>query len=187
MSDDIRIRRIANGDWDGIVAMEAAAYAELGLSEGRAALQSRAASSPSTCFALDVGSRLAGYLLALPCPEFRSPALRGLETTAVSSSNLHLHDIVITQVLRRRGLGGGLLRHLMLTARSRAYERISLVAVGGSQEFWSAHGFTAHPDVPPPQGYGDDALYMSKALGSCRGRPPWHRDPAGSALQNEVS
>ena len=53
---------------------------------------------------------------------------------------------------------------LSAVARSQGYERISLVAVGGSDTYWSARGFTAHPDVPLPDGYGTDALYMSTTL-----------------------
>ncbi|WP_128379006.1 GNAT family N-acetyltransferase [Streptomyces cavernae] len=170
MSDDIRIRHIAEADWDAIVAMESRAYAGLGLSEGRAALRSRADASPSTCFVLDVGARPAGYLLALPYPAFRYPDLQRVEETAAEeaaassppSRNLHLHDLVITERLRGRGLAHHLLNHLTLTASSREDERISLIAVGRTEPFWSARGFTAHPGISPG-GYGTHAVYMSKA------------------------
>jgi len=165
VSDTIRIRHITDADWDAIVAMESRAYAGLGLSEGRAALRSRADASPSTCFVLDVGARPAGYLLALPYPAFRYPDLERAEETAAlspSSRNLHLHDIVVTEGLRGRGLAQRLLNHLTLTASSRGDERISLIAVGRSEPFWSARGFTAHPGISP-SGYGTHAVYMSKA------------------------
>ncbi|MET7606027.1 GNAT family N-acetyltransferase [Streptomyces avermitilis] len=165
MSDDLRIRHITDADWDAIVAMESRAYAGLGLSEGRAALRSRADASPSTCFVLDVASRPAGYLLALPYPAGRYPELDWAEDRVVpspASGNLHLHDIVIAERLRGRGLAQHLLNHLTLTAGSRGDERISLIAVGRSKPFWSAHGFTAHPGITPG-GYGTHAVYMSKA------------------------
>ncbi|MER5427905.1 GNAT family N-acetyltransferase [Streptomyces sp. NPDC002588] len=165
MNDDLRIRHITDADWDVIVAMESRAYAGLGLSEGRAALRSRADASPGTCFVLDFGSRPAGYLLALPYQAGRYPELERTEDTAApppSPGNLHLHDIVVTERLRGRGLAQHLLNHLTLTARTRGDERISLVAVGRSEPFWSARGFTAHPGVRPG-GYGAHAVYMSKA------------------------
>jgi GNAT superfamily N-acetyltransferase len=162
--DPVRIRHITDTDWDTIVALESRAYTALGLSEGRAALRSRADASPGTCFVLDVGSRPAGYLLALPYPSFGYPDLARTETPALpvrSARNLHLHDIVVTERLRGRGLGQRLLNHLTLTACSRGFERISLIAVGHSEPFWSARGFTPHPGISPG-GYGANAVYMSR-------------------------
>ncbi|MFE0172948.1 GNAT family N-acetyltransferase [Streptomyces sp. NPDC059002] len=170
MRHDVRVRHIADADWDGITALEARAYTPLGLSEGRAELESRMRASPGTCFALDLGSRLAGYLLALPYPEHEYPDLRSTEGAAPASRNLHLHDVVIAEDLRHRGLARHLVDHLMETARAHGYERISLVAVGGSDTFWAARGFTGRRDVVPPAGYGPDAVYMYRAV------------PAGAAL-----
>ncbi|MFE4962594.1 GNAT family N-acetyltransferase [Streptomyces sp. NPDC056660] len=162
--DHVRIRHITDADWDTIVALESRAYTALGLSEGRAALRSRADASPDTCFVLDVGSRPAGYLLALPYPSFGYPDLARTEAPALpagSADNLHLHDIVVTERLRGRGLGQRLLNHLTLTAGSRGFERISLIAVGHSEPFWSARGFTPYPGISPG-GYGANAVYMSR-------------------------
>ncbi|MGP3987185.1 GNAT family N-acetyltransferase [Streptomyces sp. 3N207] len=189
--ESVRIRGIVEGDWDAIVELERDAYAGLGLSEGRAALQSRAYASPGTCFTLDVGSRAAGYVLALPYPAFSCPDLERTEhTAALPAGNLHLHDIVVARPLRRRGLARLLLHHLTRTARARGDERISLVAVGGSDRFWSARGFVAHPKVlPSGSGYGTDAVYMSKpVLSGPGGRPgPGSATRRGPFLQHEVS
>ncbi|MEU5580698.1 GNAT family N-acetyltransferase [Streptomyces huasconensis] len=163
MNHEIRIRHVADGDWDAIVALESHAYNRLGLTEGQAALESKAHASPATCFALEAGGRLAGYLLALPYPESAYPDLRGTEEKSTSPSrNLHLHDIVIAGDLRHRGLARHLLNHLTATARTAGYEQISLVAVGGSETFWSARGFTASPVTPT--GYGPTAVYMYQAV-----------------------
>ncbi|MEU0968181.1 GNAT family N-acetyltransferase [Streptomyces sp. NPDC005917] len=170
--DHVHIRHITDADWDTIVAMESRAYTALGLSEGRAELRSRADASPDTCFVLDVGSGPAGYVLALPYPSFGYPDLGRTEAPALpsrSARNLHLHDIVVTERLRGRGLGQRLLNHLTLTACSRGFERISLIAVGGSEPFWSARGFTAHPGIAPG-GYGTNAVYMSRLHAQGDGR-----------------
>ncbi|MGA4847291.1 GNAT family N-acetyltransferase [Streptomyces sp. G5(2025)] len=175
VNHEIRIRPVADRDWDGIVALESHAYGRLGLSEGRAALKSKAHASPATCFALDLGGRrLAGYLLALPYPESAYPDLRGAteEKPALPSRNLHLHDIVIAEDLRHRGLARHLLNRLWAAARSYGYEQISLVAVGGSETFWAARGFTA--GHVSPTGYGPTAMYMSKPV------------PAGPAPRTET-
>ncbi|MBY8881456.1 GNAT family N-acetyltransferase [Actinacidiphila acidipaludis] len=190
MNADVRtrIRPVAEGDWAGITTLENRAYAPLGLSEEPAALRSRARSSPATCFVLDVGPRLAGYLLALPYPESAFPDLARAEETVFRSRNLHLHDLVVAEDLRGRGLGRRLLRHLTETARSAGYEEISLVAVGGSDTFWSANGFTARDERVPGDGYGVDPVYMSRpVLPDRAGEPhPASGPPRGWSTQHEV-
>jgi ribosomal protein S18 acetylase RimI-like enzyme len=163
-----RVRPVSDGDWDSIVALESSVYTDSALSEDRAALESRGRASPSTSFVLDDGERIAGYLLALPYPMFRYPDLTRVEGDVVPSDNLHLHDLVIGDDFRGSGLARRLLRHLTETARSQGYARISLVAVGGSDSFWSANGFRAEPEVALPDGYGADAVYMSREI---EGRP----------------
>ncbi|WP_171169710.1 GNAT family N-acetyltransferase [Streptomyces sp. I05A-00742] len=192
MSGGIRVRGIDEGDWDGIVALEFHAYAALGLSEGRTALRSRADASPDTCFVLDVDSRPVGYLLALPYPAYHCPDLARPErpaAPAAPSGNLHLHDIVVAPDLRRRGLARHLLRHLTRTARARGDERISLVAVGGSEGYWSARGFTPHREVGPPDGYGPNAVYMSRTVpADGPGDPePDRTAPHGPSAHHEAS
>ncbi|MFG2968038.1 GNAT family N-acetyltransferase [Streptomyces sp. NPDC048288] len=162
--DGVGIRRITDADWDAIAAMESRAYTELGLSEGQAALRARADASPETCFVLDVDARPAGYVLALPYPPFRYPDLERASESSVPADrprNLHLHDIVVAERLRGGGLGQRLLHHLTLTAGSRGFERISLIAVGRSEPFWARRGFTAYPGIAPG-GYGANAVYMSR-------------------------
>lgn len=164
-SHDVRVRRIAEDDWGGIAALEARAYADGALSEGRAALESRERASPDTCFALDAGGRLAGYLLALPYPMFRCPDLRAPEASAYPPGNLHLHDLVVAEHLRSSGLARRALERLTAVAAARGDERISLVAVGGTAPFWSAHGYRARHEVAVPDCYGAHAVYMSREVG----------------------
>ncbi|WP_327370423.1 GNAT family N-acetyltransferase [Streptomyces sp. NBC_01217] len=166
----MRIRHISDGDWDGITALEASVYTDHGLSEGRAALQSRAHASPGTCFVLDSGRRIAGYLLALPYPMFEYPDLDRTEDVIFHSRNLHLHDLVVAEEFRGRGLAKRLLHHFTATAGSKGYEGISLIAVSGSATFWSANGYRAHHDVAPPRSYGADAVYMSRSVPGGRTR-----------------
>ncbi|MFF1798820.1 GNAT family N-acetyltransferase, partial [Kitasatospora sp. NPDC058263] len=65
---------------------------------------------------LETGDRVAGYVLALPYPRFRYPDLTRPEERTFDSRNLHLHDLVIADDLRGRGLGSRLLRHLTAVA-----------------------------------------------------------------------
>ena len=179
MGEDPIIRGIRSHDWEAIVALESAAYTTLGLSEHQAALESRVRASPTTCFVLEHGSRgrrIVGYALALPYPRFRCPGLGESERTAFRSRNLHLHDLVVAEELRRRGLAGRLLGHLESVARALKHQHVSLVAVAGTDVFWSRHGFVPHHEVAAPTHYGAHAVYMSKPLGSPPYGPPPHHE-----------
>ncbi|MFT2016112.1 GNAT family N-acetyltransferase [Streptomyces sp. 796.1] len=188
-----QIRPIAEADWPGIAALESRTYAPLGLSEGEAALRSRARLSPGTCAVLDHAGAPAGYVVALPYPPFRCPDLAaveggdgdaaGADTEAAGTEadaarrpgparNLHLHDLVIAPEHRGRGLAARLLRQVWASARAAGYERISLVAVGGSAPFWAGQGFGPRPEVPLPDSYGTDAHYMSAPVPASRTHPP---------------
>ncbi|MFI6049473.1 GNAT family N-acetyltransferase [Streptomyces violascens] len=160
---DVAVRPLAERDWDAIVALEAGAYAQDGLSEGREALKSRCAAG--TCFVLEHEGRVGGYLLALPYPPFTSPDLSRAEDADHPSRNLHAHDLVIAEHLRGRGLGPRLLAHLLAVARELAYDRISMVAVRGAHVLWAQLGYRAHPEVGLPASYGTNAVYMSMEVG----------------------
>lgn len=156
------IRHIRDTDWNRIEALEAGAYTETGLSEDSVALRSRCA--PTTSFVLETEQEITGYVLALPYPLFRYPDLNQPETQSFSSPNLHLHDLVIAEHRQKRGLATSLLYHLTSVAKEQRYERISLVAVGGSDTFWSAKGYRAHPEIALPASYGANAIYMSTTI-----------------------
>ncbi|WP_245600685.1 GNAT family N-acetyltransferase [Streptomyces sulphureus] len=164
VSNDSLIRRIQARDWDSIVEMEFSAYAELGLSEGREMLRSRAQLSPETCFVLEADGRAAGYLLAFPYPPDRYPDLRREAAAAFPSRNLHLHDLVVAAPLRRRGMARRLLGHAVRTAKYLGYEQLSLVAVGGSEKFWMSRGLTPRLGAVTTGGYDSHAVYMSAPL-----------------------
>ncbi|GJF31188.1 N-acetyltransferase [Kitasatospora sp. NE20-6] len=163
-----RIRLLREEDWDEVVALEERAYAASGLSEGREALRSRHRASPSTCFVLEHAGGFGGYLLALPYPLFRCPDLSLAEEGAVQEndrgSNLHAHDLVITERARGRGLAPRMMRHLHDTALAAGHRTVSLVAVHRSQAVWAPLGYRARPDVGLPASYGAEAVYMAKPL-----------------------
>ncbi|MFE2724011.1 GNAT family N-acetyltransferase [Kitasatospora sp. NPDC059327] len=164
IAEDVRVRLLAAEHWDEVVALEARTYGPSGLSEGRAALQSRARVSPATCFAVEHRGRVGGYLLALPYPRLRCPDLSRAEVPGARSTNIHLHDLVIAEELRGRGLARLVLAQLTETARARRFATVSLVAVLGSEAFWAPLGYRADRSVELPASYGAQAVYMSMPL-----------------------
>ncbi|GAA2099923.1 GNAT family N-acetyltransferase [Kitasatospora saccharophila] len=166
MSGEFLIRQLADGDWDAVVALEHAAYAADGLSEGREALESRVACSPGTCFVLeqrDTGA-VRGYLLSLPYPPLRCPDLAVAEAGAFESDNLHVHDLVLAEELRGRELAANLMEHLQERAAAEGFARISMVAVRGSDILLRFYGYRAHREVAVPASYGRRAVYMSRPV-----------------------
>ncbi|MEU9045453.1 MULTISPECIES: GNAT family N-acetyltransferase [unclassified Kitasatospora] len=161
MSEDLRIRLLAEQDWDAVVDLEHAAYAADGLSEGREALQSRARSSPDTCFVLEERGVVRGYLLSLPYPPLRCPDLSRPEEAVYESGNLHVHDLVIAEDLRGRDVALGFMRHFREQASEQGFERISMVAVRGADILLRLLGYRAHREVGVPASYGRRAVYMS--------------------------
>ncbi|MFI2609250.1 GNAT family N-acetyltransferase [Kitasatospora sp. NPDC018619] len=161
MSGDLRIRLLAEADWDAVVALEHDAYAADGLSEGREALRSRALASPGTCFVLEQGGAVRGYLLSLPYPPLRCPDLARPEEAAFASDNLHVHDLVIAEDLRGRDVALGFIRHFREHAEELGYQRISMVAVRGADILLRLLGYRAHREVAVPACYGRRAVYMS--------------------------
>ncbi|MEU6592387.1 GNAT family N-acetyltransferase [Streptomyces sp. NPDC046881] len=160
------VRGITEADWPQVAALEAGAYADTSLTEGEAGLRSRAPAG--TSFVLDLDGRIAGYVLALPYRRFHCPDLTRPERAAHHSVNLHLHDLVVSAPLRRRGLGTRLVRHLTDAARARGFATMSLIAVAGKEPFWRANGYRPHPEARVPAGYGSGAVYMSAQVAVVR-------------------
>jgi ornithine decarboxylase len=167
-----RVRAVADADWDAVAEIEHAAYAELGLSEGREALRSWAALSPDTCFVLEIDRRVAGYVLALPFPAGHAPSLgrpQDTDTADVAdagavSGNLHLHDLALAPDVRGRGLSRLLLARLEAVAAARMFEHICLVSVGGNEGFWASAGYTARHEIAVAESYGAGSAYMTKPV-----------------------
>ncbi|MFD6529765.1 GNAT family N-acetyltransferase [Streptomyces sp. NPDC060184] len=167
-----RIRRLLDDDWDAVVALEERAYRASGLVEGGEALRSRHRVSPSTCFVLEYEGGIGGYLLALPYPLHRCPDLSLAEVPAGRrsgrgpgrESNLHLHDVVVAERARGRGLARRMHGHLEETGRAGRYRTISLVAVQGSRALWAGLGYRARPGTVLPASYGTEAVYMTKPV-----------------------
>ncbi|MFE0457978.1 GNAT family N-acetyltransferase [Kitasatospora sp. NPDC058965] len=162
MSGEPLIRVLQERDWPRIRALEEQAYAELGLSEGEAALRSRAAASPATNFVVVDADRVVGYLLTLPYPAGRFPDLtRDEQQVHDERANLHLHDIVIDRQFQVRGLPERLLAVITGAAAGLGFEQLSMVSLRRSRRRWLRMGFVEQPEVVVPAYYGEGAAYLT--------------------------
>jgi len=119
-------------------------------------------------FILEIGTRIAGYVLSHPWRFAVVPALNNpLGAIPKDADTYYVHDIAVLPMARRVGAAseivGGLIKH----AEAGGFATASLVAVNHSQGFWERHGF----EVRTPAGtsdkllsYGADARFMARDL-----------------------
>jgi GNAT superfamily N-acetyltransferase len=126
---------------------------------------------PRGCFVLDAAEqRPHGYCLSHPWMFGPPPALDTLLHALPQAANAYfIHDLAIDSVLRRRNLATALVPRLFETARTNAIGRTMLVAVSGSELFWTRMGFHRTDDaalqLATRAKYGAGAVHMVRELG----------------------
>jgi GNAT superfamily N-acetyltransferase len=124
---------------------------------------------PSGTHVLELGERLAGYVLSHPWRFGSLPALNSLlGELPADADTYYLHDLALLPVARRVGAAGYIVEALIKHATVQGLPNMSLVAVNGSQKFWERHGFVVR-DMPELYGkllsYEEAAQFMVRALG----------------------
>jgi putative acetyltransferase len=154
---------------DGAIAVDDPNAPDVRALIGRHRAAMLAASPPEHAFALDAdgladpavtvyGYRRAGRLLAIG-------ALRELDPAHGEIKSMHTADAA-----RGRGAGRAMLAHLLGTARSRGYARVSL-ETGTMAEFAAARALYASAGFRPCEPFGDyqaspDNCFFTITLGS---------------------
>jgi GNAT superfamily N-acetyltransferase len=124
---------------------------------------------PNGAHLLEIGERPVGYVLSHPWRRDAIPALNArLGGLPADADTYYLHDLALLPVARRMGAAHFMVTVLGRHALARGFRTLSLVAVNGSQLFWSRQGFFPR-DLPELTGklltYEADAGYMVKHLG----------------------
>ena len=104
--------------------------------------------APGWCFVLEDDARgFAGYAVCHPWGGSLPPALDCLIGKIPSSADrLHIHDVVLIEAMRGRGLTTPLLDVVCKQAARHRIAEATLIAVGRAQAFWTRQGFTPDPD-----------------------------------------
>jgi GNAT superfamily N-acetyltransferase len=123
---------------------------------------------PNGAHLLEIGERPVGYVLSHPWRSDAIPALNGmLGAIPAEADTYYLHDMALLPLARRIGAARFMVDALARHAAARGFATMSLVAVNGSQGFWSRQGFFAR-DLPELTGklltYDESARYMVKPL-----------------------
>jgi len=131
------------------------------LQEERSVFESRMKVAPDFCFVVGLGGLMAGYVIAHPWPDRKTPGLgRIIDSIPEGADVIHLHDLAVSPSFRGRGIARLLLERLKETAQG-GVEALTLVAVQGASTFWSHLGFE---DDGPAEGYDPGARLMRCSL-----------------------
>lgn len=119
---------------------------------------------PQGCLILDGSDSAIGYVLAHPWYRAAPPKLdHPLGAIPDGADTYYLHDLALLPEARGTGGGRAAVEIIVAQAKRAGFADISLIAVGGSEPFWSAQGFrpsTNGPDRP----YGPASLFMRRLL-----------------------
>lgn len=126
---------------------------------------------PRGCFVLDAAAdaRLLGYCLSHPWVVGAPPALDTLLHALPHAPTAYfIHDLAVDAALRRQNMASVIVPRLIEMARDIPLDRAMLVAVSGSEPFWTRIGFRRTTDeslqAATRAKYGAGALHMEREL-----------------------
>ena len=155
------ISNITDESWKGILKVQDEAYTHVP-SETLDVLKSKWEASPETCFVFRSNSKdIVGYLLSHPWGSDEPPKLFEKHSPCLSGHTLYLHDLAVRQSSRGLGVGKQLANRLLHLSTLKKFNRILLVAIQGSEDFWFNLGFREVNNVSVCSSYGFNAKLMS--------------------------
>ncbi|WP_432472135.1 GNAT family N-acetyltransferase [Amphritea sp. HPY] len=160
----MNIQEIKETNWNNILEIQGEAYQEVG-PEDLEVLKSKWAASPETCFVcLSNQGAVLGYLLAHPWNEVEPPKLFEPLPNIQGGECLYLHDMAISSQSKGQGIGRAMMIKLIEVVQRKGIIKISLVAVQGSESFWSLLDFREVQGTEVCSSYGENAVLMKKVL-----------------------
>lgn len=119
---------------------------------------------PDGCSIYQWKSEIAGYQIAHP-GRFGEPVPLNhlLGSIPDDADVLYLHDIALLPAARGSGAASAAVTNLKKLARRCGYDRLALVSVNATSEFWQRHAFELRTDGTIDRqlaGYGGESCYM---------------------------
>ena len=158
---DMEWRPMRADDLDAVAAISAAVHGDY--AETLATYEERLALYPAGCITLEEAGAPVGFLISHPWHAGKSPALnQQLGAIPRENADYYLHDIALLPQTRGSGAGKAALAYVIAHARSRGFERVTLVAVNGADRFWSTQGFEHRATGEAgPYGPGTFAMHLT--------------------------
>lgn len=167
--------RVANVEWRGMTGfdlpgvVQVASVVHPGYYEAPDVLAERHALYHHGTYVLEVGERIAGYVLSHPWCYGTAPALNSrIGALPENADTYYIHDIALLPLARKVGAASQIVEGLIKHAIASGFPTISLIAVNGSLRFWSRFGFAVEEIEGLTQkllSYDADARYMVRRFG----------------------
>lgn len=142
-----------------------------GLPEDIAVFAERLTLFPAGCSVLDQDGTVQGYIISHPILRDEPPDLNNmLGNIHKDADTYYIHDLVVANQLRGRGLAASGIVQALATAAREGFVRTCIISVYGTADFWSRYGFQRQEATGVMArkllGYGPDAVYMVRYVNS---------------------
>jgi ribosomal protein S18 acetylase RimI-like enzyme len=165
----MQLRRLHDGDVPGLLMVQSTCYGP-DLVEPAEVFAQRLRHRAHCSLALEHDGVLCAYLAAYASQRGKVTPLNGAFESVAAPDTLYLHDMAVLPQWAGQGLAAQLLQAAWHTAVvAEKLRHSALVAVQGAQAYWARFGYqiVGLSDAAQRarlQAYGDDAVYMERAL-----------------------
>ena len=166
MASNLQWRQATSADTADIARLS---RVHLGLyAEGEEVFAERIRLAPEGCLVLARDDRIAGYFFSHPWVRMKPPALHEMLGQIPPDADCwYVHDVAVDRDARGGGVVADACTRVLHTAAAKGFRTAMLVAVSGAGGYWGRLGFVdATTDALrlKLKDYGDDAVYMERAL-----------------------
>jgi hypothetical protein len=168
MIDDAEWRAMSASDLAGISALSDRVHIKY--PERQEVLEEKFALFPTGCFTLHgPGGLICGYCFSHPWTDGPPPSLDTfLKALPENPSSYFIHDLTLDPSMQGRKLASVVVPLIVDIAKAIPVSRMALVAVNGSEPFWTRMGFrkTSDPDLQASarSKYDASAVHMQRDL-----------------------
>ncbi len=138
--------------------------------EGDDVFAERIRLAPEGCFVLAAPGQTVGYFFSHPWQRAKPPALHQMLGGIPGDADCwYVHDVAVDAAARGGGVVADICARAFEIALAKGHRTAMLVAVSGADRYWRRLGFVdATTDALrlKLKDYGDDAVYMERALAS---------------------